>query len=422
MQKVFEHLVSVAAEDEEFRRRARYLEGGVRFGVGDDGFIARFFGGKLQAIIRDTVQTVPWDYEVTGSEADWERMARGEIELTVAVVPQFGSLVIRGNRIKFAADVRALVQLSRLLPEAAERAGLWPAPAPQPVPPAPADPWATRNEVVGRYVSVRGARTYYEAFGDPKADLAYIAIHTAGHDSKDFMQFGDAVAHTGYFIALDLPGHGKSWPLPGNTVLSSIPDMSQFIWELRVALGITVPTVVVGCSVGGNLVFQLATDHAADVAAVVSFQGADHTPTQPDEALALMDHPQVNPAYYLGGDRAISLVGSRTEQHKRDQLAWAVRIYCSLNIQSDLRAYSNFDHRDRTSAITAPCLLVRGTADWIVSEDMVAGTAKRLVNAADVQVEYPDGIGHFAPFEQPEEMATLVIAFLLRNNVIKNAA
>lgn len=415
--KVLDELIAVCAEDDEFVRRAKFVEGAVRFGIGDEGFLLRFFGGRLVEIRPDSDQTVQWDYEVVGPRVDWERMWTGEIDLTQALVPQFGSTQVRGNRVKYASDVEAIVHITRVLRVAAERAGAQVLPPRPPAPHAPPDAWQTTNEVVGRYVKVDGARTYYESVGEADGPITFLAVHTAGRDCRQWQQIGDVLCQAGRFISFDLPGHSKSWPLPGNRVLQSMGEMSDFTWKLRQALGIDQPTVVMGCSVGGNLVFQLAGDHPDDVAAMISLQGADYSPTQPAAARALMDHPQVNPAYHHI-DRTISLTGDRTPQHVRDYLDWEVRLYSSPTIYADLTAYTDFDYRDRMGGITCPSLLIRGRADWIVSQDMVDGSASRLVSAKAVEVVTPEGVGHFAHYEQPMELGHQILDFLRRHGVI----
>jgi len=413
---LFERLVDVAREDEEFKRRARYVDSCVRFGVEDEGHVLRFRGGNLVDVVPDGTIGQTWDYEIVGPLGDWRRMWRGEIDLTEAVVPQFGSTVIRGDRVLYAAQGEAMVHLSRLLRVAAERLGEEVEPAPPAPPTAGPDVWRTANEVVGRYAEVDGIRVYYETIGREGQPLAFIAQHTAGRDCRQWQQLGDLLCEHGTFVAYDLPGRGKSWPAPTESgCLETMPEISSFVWKLRDAIGITAPTVFLGCSIGGNLALQMAGDH--DLAASVSMQGADFTPTQPEESLALMNHPQVNPAFHHV-DRTISLTGSRTPAEVGEYLQWETRNYSSRSIQADLRAYSNFDFRERDAEITCPVLFIRGKADWIVSAEMVEGSAERLVNAAAVEVDMPDGVGHFCHLEQPAETAERVVRFLTDHGVL----
>lgn len=413
---LMKYVVQVYNQDEEFRYRSRFVEGNVRLGIGSTGFILQFFGGKVTGIYGDDDPSVAWDYEIVGPESDWARIWRGEMDLTQAIVPQFGSVVIRGNRVKYAAEVEAVTQLTRFLPIAAAKLGVDVKPTSPPAPEGDPNPWVTSHEVLGRYVDVDGIRTYYESIGKD-GPVTFLAVHTAGRDCRQWQRFGDVVADTGRLVAFDSPGHGKSWPLRGGHCLTTMDESASFTWAFRNAAGIIGPTVVVGCSMGGNLVFKLAADHPNEVVALVSFQGADYTPTQPEAALMLMDHPRVNPAYHHVV-RTISLIGHRTPLPQREFIQWESRCYSSVIIKSDLTAYTNFDFRSRMSEIRCPALLIRGKCDWIVSAQMVNDAASRLVKARAVEVVMPEGVGHYAHVEQPVEHGRLVLNFLRRNGVI----
>lgn len=415
---LMERLVQVCERDEEFHRRSHFLDGSVRLGIGSTGFVVRFYRGHILSISGDDDLSVAWDYEIVGPESDWAKMWQGEIDFTQSLVPQFGSVIVRGNRVKYGAEVPVIAQMMRLLPVAAAELGVdvKRTPPPPPRDESETDPWATRHEVVGRYVNVDGVRTYYESIGDNDS-LTFLALHTAGRDCRQWQKFGDVVADEARLVALDLPGHGKSWPLPGNRCLTTMDEIASFMWRLRSAAHIKGPTVVIGCSMGGNVVYKLAADHPDEVVALVSLQGADYTPTQTPAALVLMDHPMVNPAYHFP-DRNISLTGYRTPLPQREFVIWEVICYSSITIKSDLMAYTNFDFRSRMPEIHCPALLIRGKDDWIVSAEMVNETASRLTNARAVEVVMPEGVGHFAHLEQPLEVGGLVLGFLQRHGVI----
>lgn len=415
---LIEALVPICQRDEEFARSARHVDSNVRIGVDNEGFIFRFLGGKLIDAVDDADPNVRWDYEIVGPRASWERMWRGEMDLAKAFLPHFGSVEVRGDRVRFAAEIAMAVRLTRLLPVAAGQLGV------ETIPPRPAPDelddafaWETKHEVMGRYVSVKGIRTYCEIQGED-GPVTFIAVHTAGRDCRQWQQMGDVLANVGRFIAFDLPGHGKSWPTRvGDGCLTTMDDISAFSWALRSALDVKGPTVVMGCSIGGNLAFQLAADYSEDVIALVSMQGAIYTPSMPEAVLALMKHPRVNPGYHHTA-RTRSLTGYRTPKEIRRYLEWEAANYSSVSSYSDLSAYTKFDLRGRAKDIRCPALLIRGADDWIVNEEMVREASSALVNAAAVQVEMPEGVGHYAHVEQPREHGELVLRFLRENHLI----
>jgi pimeloyl-ACP methyl ester carboxylesterase len=383
-----------------------------------EGFVLRFSGGKLLDFVDDSDPSVRWDYEIVGPRADWERIWRGDMDLTKAFLPIFGSVVVRGDRVRFAGEIETAAWLTRLMRVAAAQLGWETAPPPPPPEELPGSfAWETEHEVVGRYVTVNGVRTYCEIQGD-EGPVTFMALHTAGRDCRQWQQMGDVLAKAGRFIAFDLPGHSKSWPVrTGEGCLTTMDEISAFTWALRSALGITGPTVVLGCSIGGNLVFQLAADYANDVVAMVSMQGAVHSPSMPDTVLALMKHPRVNPGNHHTA-RTMALTGYRTPREIRRYLQWEAANYSSVSSYADLRAYAKFDFRERAKEIRCPALLIRGTGDWIVSEEMVREAASKLVNAAAVQVEMRPGVGHYAHVEQPVEHGELVLNFLRKHSIV----
>ena len=405
---------NVCKEDEEFLGRSRYVDGNVRLGIGANGFVLRFCGGLFTDVVPES-STVRWDYEVTGPEAEGARIWTGEIDFMEATHPLHGSVRIRGDMLKFAADIEAIARLARLMPLAAGRLGvdakLQPAP-----PQGKADPWSTRHEVIGRYTNVAGVRTYYETFGE-KGGLTFIGLHSAGRDCRQWQQMADLLCEVGEFMAVDFPGHGKSWPLAGGRCLTTPHEMSNFVWSFRRSAGIEGPTVILGCSMGGNFVFQIAATHPDEVAALVSFEGADFTPEPPESALLLMDHPRVNPAYYHGAQSA-AVTGKRTAVPQLEYLRWEIRTLSSVTIRADLTAYSRSDFRDQMPKVKCPALLIRGQDDYLVFAERVEETAKRLINAPSVELIMPEGVGHYAHVEQPVELGRLVLDFLKRHGLI----
>ncbi|MCO5091338.1 alpha/beta hydrolase [Bosea sp. (in: a-proteobacteria)] len=411
-------MAEICAQDSGFPIFAEHLDGWVRLGIGDDGYNLCFRQGRIVAVTGDEGHSSGWLYEITGPKSDWVKMFVGLIDLTQAIVKPFGSTIIRGDRVRYSAEAQAMAHFTRLLPKAAAKAGIAVVSKPMPAGHDPAFTWSTKNPITGHYVDVDGVRTYYETAGDDHGKVVFLGIHTAGRDCRQWQKFADVVCGSGRFYAVDLPGHGKSWPLDGNRCLSTMDAISQFIGAFRRAVGITKPVVVLGCSVGGNLVLQLAGDYPGEVAAAISFQGADYTPTtKSPAALAMMDHPRINPAYHHIA-RTIDRTGHRTRQQVRDYLMWEVRCYSSISIQADLTAYGNFDYRSRMKQIRCPVLFIRGQDDWIVSETAVRESAERLVNSPKVEILLPPGVGHFSHIEQPEEHGAQVLDFLSRSGVV----
>jgi pimeloyl-ACP methyl ester carboxylesterase len=397
--------LAAADGDPTFREVGRYLNSAVRFGDPDGGWVVSFQHGRPGKPRPDSDPTATWDYEFVAPQADWKQIRSGELTFAQALSGILGSSSIRGDRVRAGGDTQALTRLLELLSER---------------PPGERrqePPGQLSADVVGRYVDVDGIRTYYESVGSPDSGVDILLLHSAGHDGRQWQRFAAELADRAHLVWPDYPGHGKSWPLPGNQVHRSVAALDEFAWSFRSTVGLRRPTVVIGCSLGGNLTLSIAANHGDEVAAVVAFQGADFTPNQTATTLALLNHPHVNPAYY-GLDRTKALVGGAATQQAADFIEWGTVGFTSRVVQSDLIAYGDFDLRDRMGEIRCPVLMIRGQDDWLVGAEVVELAAARLAGSADAQLWQPEGIGHYAPAEQPVEMAAAVTTFLTQQHLI----
>jgi len=263
------------------------------------------------------------------------------------------------------------------------------------------------REISGHYVEVDGIKTYYESCGD--TGPVVLMLHTAGRDCRQWHGVMEELGARYRTIAFDLPGHGKSWPLPDIYCLQDIGEIAGWIDRFATAIG-AASFVMMGCSLGGNIALLLAARNPRVVAAL-ALEGVDWSPVLSETSLDLLTHPQVN-LMHSNMDYSMSLVGSEATPEGRAFSEWGVLSLIPLAQQGCLRAYSRCDFRDETGNIRVPVMLLRGTEDWAVSKDQVEATAGRLTNAARVTVEEIEGIGHFPHLEAPATIAERTLAFL----------
>lgn len=133
--------------------------------------------------------------------------------------------------------------------------------------------------IVGRYLTadIDGVpnRMYIEESGD---GVPVVCLHTAGSDSRQYrhMQTDDEVLSRFRVLAFDLPWHGKSLPpdrwwrreylLTSELYIASVMAVID-------ALDLEQP-IVVGCSMAGSLVLELALTHGDRIGGVIGFSGA----------------------------------------------------------------------------------------------------------------------------------------------------
>ena len=123
---------------------------------------------------------------------------------------------------------------------------------PTPREPSP-PPQPSGKEIVGRYVDVMGIRTYYEEAGE---GIPIVCIHAACQDTMMYRQTVAGLSDEYRVISIDAPGHGKTLE-PADGPFRHITRHAEFNEALMEALGLEHP-VIVGCSMGGNQVLELA--------------------------------------------------------------------------------------------------------------------------------------------------------------------
>ena len=170
------------------------------------------------------------------------------------------------------------------------------------------------------------------------------------------------------------------------------------------ALGLEKPAVI-GCSFAGNQVLELASRRPGAYSAIVSSEGADYTPTVADFFLDMMrtDGHQIVDAW------SQSLTGNRTPDDRRTDVIWQIQRNPAEVMVADLIGYGHFDERDQMHKITDPVLLLRGDADWLVSQQQVEETASRVPGS---RITVLAGTGHYPMIENPYEFNEAVRTFL----------
>lgn len=259
----------------------------------------------------------------------------------------------------------------------------------------------------GFYLTIDGVKIYCETNDGPGAD-PIICVHTAGREGRQYHGVMELLQDKHNMVSFDMPGHGKSWPLPGNKVVDTNEDFGKWIWAVCEALGVANPFII-GCSMGGNIVYHMAINYP--VKAICSMQGADYTPTVSENILELLDHPYVS-CQHSHLEFSECLIGSKTTQERKDFIMWGVLTEIGRVKRGDLTMYSGFDVREQMSEITCPVLIIQGDDDLIATTEMARKTAAKLTNARDVVFKGIEGYGHFIAVENPELVAQYLDEFV----------
>ncbi|TAM89766.1 alpha/beta fold hydrolase, partial [bacterium] len=138
---------------------------------------------------------------------------------------------------------------------------------------------AELEQVVGRYASVdvagERARIYFEEAG---SGPVLLCLHTAGADSRQYRYLlnDPEITRSWRVVAFDLPFHGRSQPLGTwweNPYRLQAAHYERIVLAVIEGLDLGRP-VVMGCSMGGQIVLRLAAHHAGRLAGVIGIESA----------------------------------------------------------------------------------------------------------------------------------------------------
>jgi pimeloyl-ACP methyl ester carboxylesterase len=269
--------------------------------------------------------------------------------------------------------------------------------------------------MIGRYVHVEidGTmhRIYFEEAGQ---GIPLVCLHTAGSDNRQwrYMLADEEFTKNFRIIAFDLPWHGKSNPpanWDGSEYQLTTKRYTETIRAFCNALDLDKP-VVMGCSIGGRIVLNLAIDHASEFRALIGLEAADFQAPWYDTAW--LNRPDVH-----GGEVCAALVSGlvapQSPAEARMETLWAYKQGGPGVFKGDLYFYRvDGDLRGRTAAIdttTCPLYLLTGEYDFSCSPEDTVRTASGITGA---EVTVMEALGHFPMSENPAQFRRYIAPVL----------
>lgn len=269
--------------------------------------------------------------------------------------------------------------------------------------------------MVGRYVHVdidgTPHRIYFEEAG---AGIPLVCLHTAGSDARQwrYLLADEEFARHFRIIAFDMPWHGKSNPpenWDGSEYQLTTARYTQTIRAFCAALDLDRP-VVMGCSIGGRIVLNLAIDHASEFRALIGLEAADFQTPWYDTTW--LNRPDVH-----GGEVCAALVSGlvapQSPAAARMETLWAYRQSGPGVFKGDLYFYRvDGDLRGRTGAIDTgkcPLYLLTGEYDFSCMPEDTLRTASGIQGA---QVTVMEQLGHFPMSENPAQFRRYILPVL----------
>jgi pimeloyl-ACP methyl ester carboxylesterase len=269
--------------------------------------------------------------------------------------------------------------------------------------------------IIGRYIKVpvmgEDCRVYFEEAGQ---GIPLVGLHTAGADSRQFrhLMCDEAVTKDFRVIAFDLPWHGKSYPPAGWEKREYRLTTELYVATIRAfcaALGLERP-VVMGCSIGGRIILQLAHAHGPEFRALIGIESADFQ--QPWYDTSWLHRGDVH-----GGEVCAALVSGliapqSPDEHRHETL-WQYMQGGPGVFRGDLYFYRvDANLRGRLEGINTtvcPLYLLTGEYDFSCTPEDTLRTASTIPG---VKVTIMKEVGHFPMSENPAQFRKYIIPVL----------
>jgi pimeloyl-ACP methyl ester carboxylesterase len=270
--------------------------------------------------------------------------------------------------------------------------------------------------IIGRYLRMtlagRSHRVYFEEAG---AGIPLVCLHTAGADGRQFRHLLNDAAITAHYrvIAFDMPWHGKSLPPAGwqdEEYTLTTRGYVDLVREFCRALALERP-VVLGCSIGGKIVLELARLHASDFRALIGLESADYQAPWYDDT-GWLHRPDVHGGE-IAGALMSGLIAPQSPAESRWDTLWMYMQGGPGVFKGDLFFYrADGDFRDRVASIDTrdcPLYLLTGEYDFSCTPADTERTAAQIKGA---RVTIMKEIGHFPMSEHPAQFRTYILPVL----------
>jgi len=274
---------------------------------------------------------------------------------------------------------------------------------------------AELEPITGRYVHLdiagRSCRVYFEEAG---SGIPLVCLHTAGADSRQYrhLMCDEAVTSRFRVIAFDMPWHGKSYPPQGWQDTEYQLTTQQYVQTILAfcdALAVDRPALI-GCSIGGRIVLELARLHAERFRALIGVEAADFQ--QPWYDTSWLHRGDVH-----GGEVCAALVSGLVAPQSpavyRHETLWQYMQGGPGVFRGDLYFYRvDGDLRGRLDGIrtdVCPLYLLTGEYDFSCTPEDTLRTAASIPGA---QVTIMRELGHFPMSENPQQFRGYLLPVL----------
>jgi len=269
--------------------------------------------------------------------------------------------------------------------------------------------------ILGRYVNLelRGAphRIYFEEAGE---GIPLLCLHTAGSDGRQYRAIlnDEEITRSFRVVVFDMPWHGKSSPPQGwecEEYQLTTGAYTDLIMTVARTLELERP-VVMGCSIGGRIVLNLAIQHAEALRCVIGLQSSARL--HPYYDISWLHHPDAH-----GGEVCAGIVSGLIAPQSPNQERWETLWHYMQGgpgvFKGDLHFYKiEGDMSDKLDAIDTtkcPVYMLTGEYDYSCSPEDSRAAAASIPGA---ELTVMSELGHFPMSENPTKFRTYLLPIL----------
>jgi pimeloyl-ACP methyl ester carboxylesterase len=231
-----------------------------------------------------------------------------------------------------------------------------------------------------------------------------VFLHYFAGSLRSWAHVSGTLSSTCRCLSVDLPGFGRSPPLPAYSVHAVAQLVAGLIADLRLD-----SYVLVGHSMGGKLALACAAERPPGLAGLVLVAPSPPSPEP-------MDESERNRLLATHGDRSSAERTLRTIT-RRPLPAEDVAACIADNLLTSPEAWrwwlaqgSREDITAQAGQVACPVLVLGGSDDPVIAPSVIADDVMpRLADASRIEIA---GAGHLLPLEAAQEVADAIRTFV----------
>ncbi|MBS4200777.1 alpha/beta hydrolase [Bacillus sp. FJAT-49732] len=248
------------------------------------------------------------------------------------------------------------------------------------------------------FINLRRKKVYYEEIEQYQSDITILFIHGGGGNHYIWKEHVNAFSENNNVIVFDLPGHGQS----EGPAFSSIREYADIVYEFASSYLEGKKVVLVGHSMGGAIVQQMAVDGLNQIKGIVIVATGAKLEI-PQEFLEQVRKGEFTQESFLAG---FSPKTSETVHQKVGNCLAQTPVDSTIQ---DFEALNEYDLSKSLDKINVPTLVIVGEDDILTPLEL-SHFLHESIPSSNLTV-IPDA-GHYVMSEQPEAFQKHVKSFI----------